>query len=206
MSKCLFGSKNNRFILNRSGFTLVELMVVVAIIGILAAVAIPGYSKFQAKARQTEAKIGLSSLYTAEQSYAVESTTYISCIVDIGFILNTTGQRYYAIGFNAANAAATTGCGPLGTSACNVYYSGGVPGAGCTAAAGGTGYQYNAINVINTGANIAGAGTTVSGDGSSTILKTSFRATAAGNVSSSTAAYDIWRIDQDKTLTNVPAL
>lgn len=41
---------------NSEGFTLVELMIVVAIIGVLAAVAIPNYQKFQAKARQSEAK------------------------------------------------------------------------------------------------------------------------------------------------------
>src|SRR5579885_393885 len=102
---------------NNSGFTLVELMVVVAIIGILAAIAIPNYQKFQAKARQSEAKIALAAIYSAEKSYATENSTYTLCINQAGYTpegFNAgAGKRYYAVGFAAAaNAAAT--CGPAG--------------------------------------------------------------------------------------------
>jgi type IV pilus assembly protein PilA len=49
---------------HRYGFTLIELMIVVAIIGILAAIAIPNFVRFQARARQSEANTNLKSLFT----------------------------------------------------------------------------------------------------------------------------------------------
>ena len=55
--------KNNKKL--RNLLIVVGLLIVVAIIGILAAVAIPNYQKFQARARQSEAKIALSAAYTA---------------------------------------------------------------------------------------------------------------------------------------------
>jgi type IV pilus assembly protein PilA len=61
---------------DRKGFTLIELMIVVAIIGILAAIAIPNFLKFQAKAKQSEAKTNLKAIYTAETGYYGENNTY----------------------------------------------------------------------------------------------------------------------------------
>jgi len=48
----------------KKGFTLIELMIVVAIIGILAAIAIPNFLKFQAKSKQSEAKSNLGAIFT----------------------------------------------------------------------------------------------------------------------------------------------
>ena len=61
---------------NKKGFTLIELMIVVAIIGILAAIAIPNFLKFQAKSKQSEAKTNLKAIYTAETGYYGENNTY----------------------------------------------------------------------------------------------------------------------------------
>ena len=57
---------------SKKGFTLIELMIVVAIIGILAAIAIPNFLRFQAKSKQSEAKGNLGGIYTAEISWQGE--------------------------------------------------------------------------------------------------------------------------------------
>ena len=61
---------------SKKGFTLIELMIVVAIIGILAAIAIPNFLKFQAKSKQSEAKSNLGAVYTGELSYFGETNQY----------------------------------------------------------------------------------------------------------------------------------
>ncbi len=71
--------------LRKRGFTLIELMIVVAIIGILAAIAIPNFIKFQARSKQGEAKANLKSLFTAQRSYFQEKDKYLNTINDIGF-------------------------------------------------------------------------------------------------------------------------
>ena len=53
----------------KKGFTLIELMIVVAIIGILAAIAIPNFLRFQAKSKQSEAKTNLGGIFTAQIAF-----------------------------------------------------------------------------------------------------------------------------------------
>ena len=61
---------------NKKGFTLIELMIVVAIIGILAAIAIPNFLKFQAKSKTSEARTNLGAIFTGETSYFGEANSY----------------------------------------------------------------------------------------------------------------------------------
>ncbi len=61
------------------GFTLIELMIVVAIIGILAAIAIPNFMKFQTRAKQSEAKAGLKAVFVATKSVLAEHEDSLGC-------------------------------------------------------------------------------------------------------------------------------
>jgi type IV pilus assembly protein PilA len=75
------------------GFTLIELMIVVAIIGILAAIAIPNFIKFQARSKQSEAKSNLKGVFTAQKSWFQEKDSYSEAVGHIGFSPER-GNRY----------------------------------------------------------------------------------------------------------------
>lgn len=89
-----------------NGFTLVELMVVVAIIGLLSAVAIPNFQKYQARSKTSEAKLQLAAIYTAEQSFYSDYNMYATCLRYMGFDpVDEAPSRYYTVGFNVNNVA-----------------------------------------------------------------------------------------------------
>jgi type IV pilus assembly protein PilA len=187
-------------VLNSKGFTLVELMIVVAIIGILAAVAVPNYQKYQARARQSEAKLVLSSLYTAEKSYAVESSSYSTCLPDIGFPRPDGASRFYGVGFN--NAASTSLCGPAGNLNCHGTWSGGIAQP-CTNVANNVFFHpANARSFQNTAVANNAANMNTS------ITQSAFTAGAYGSISSSApqnanVTYDRWTINDSKSLQNI---
>jgi type IV pilus assembly protein PilA len=80
----------------QKGFTLIELMIVVAIIGILAAIAIPNFMTYQAKSKQSEAKGNLAGIYTSEVAYFGDNNTYHDNFGTIGFVVASTGSQRYS--------------------------------------------------------------------------------------------------------------
>ena len=84
------------------GFTLIELMLVVAVVGILAAIAMPAYSGYIQKSRRTDATVAIRAVQFAQEKYRGNNTSYGS-LTDIGMPA-TTESGYYTIAVSSATA------------------------------------------------------------------------------------------------------
>lgn len=188
----------------KKGFSLVELMVVVAIIGILAAIAIPSVSKYMAKARQSEAKTNLSSLYTAEKAFYAEYNTFDNRFAAVGY--TPEGQLRYDVGFVSGVTAGlangyNTAPAVLATRAGTYCGTGTGFQNGCALLAGANSAAVPAVTDAACGGIIAPGGSAHPAGVCSTAIST-FRAGAAAQIQSGLALEDRWSIDDLKVLRN----
>jgi type IV pilus assembly protein PilE len=98
----------------QKGFTLIELMIVVVIIGILAALAIPRFMSATVKAKETEARTILNQIYKLQDVYRQETGACSANLAAIGFAPPTNSKYVYAIDAAAGNTF-TASATPNGT-------------------------------------------------------------------------------------------
>jgi len=92
---------------NQKGFTLIELMIVVAIIGILAAIAIPNVITYLKKSKTAEAKQFLSTLRTLQEAYKSETDLY-GTLDSIGWTTPANFKYYATYGVTYTTGASFT--------------------------------------------------------------------------------------------------
>ena len=80
--------KRQTYSTRNAGFTLIELMVVVAIIGVLSTVAITAFGNFAAKAKEIEGEVALRRVKTDEDDYYREMQMFTEDLAAIGYPIN----------------------------------------------------------------------------------------------------------------------
>ena len=94
------------------GFTVIELMIALVIIGVLAVIAIPAYLDYQTKAKQAEAKINLKAIQTSQLAYYSEAQVFSLNIADLEWVPKTKARYRYTIGGDA-NGSSSPGGSPM---------------------------------------------------------------------------------------------
>jgi len=88
--------------MNNKGFTLIELMVVVAIIGVIGAIAFPSYDRFMKKARRTDAMAALEIMASRQERMFVQNNAYTTLLGSVGG--SGTEDNYYVLSIDSADA------------------------------------------------------------------------------------------------------
>jgi type IV pilus assembly protein PilE len=92
------------------GFTLIELMVTVAVVGILSAIALPSYTQYVQKGRRVDAKNAVQDLALREERFFSTNNHYSKSATDLGFTVfpvdvNASGTSYYSLDVSMPDSA-----------------------------------------------------------------------------------------------------
>lgn len=90
------------------GFTLIELMVGIVVVGILAAVALPAYQQYMYRSRRADATAALGSLQQAQERYRANEQNYAGALTALGITSDISPQGHYTIAITAAAATGYT--------------------------------------------------------------------------------------------------
>ena len=86
------------------GFTLIELMIAVAIIGILASIALPAYRDYVLASRRIDAKNALAEIRIKQEKYRGNNPSYTKVLADLGIATSKSPQGFYTITIDEADA------------------------------------------------------------------------------------------------------
>lgn len=154
MKTCQLFNRSAR-LRNAHGFTLVELMVVVAIVGILASVAYPSYMNQVRKSRRTDAVVAVSSIQQAQERWRANKSSYITTTSLLttaapdGLGFRTTGLSeggYYSLSLSPNTATVIP---PCTTASCYIVTATAVPGKSQSSDTNGTNCTALIITVTN---------------------------------------------------------
>lgn len=90
--------------MKKNGFSLIELMTTVAIVGVLASIAIPTYKNYSIKSHRVEGKSLIMEIMQRQEKYYTENNTYTTNLSLLGYSSSpvTSEQGYYSVSASAA--------------------------------------------------------------------------------------------------------